>query len=528
MEENEFKFTTGVGTGLRYNQGKLRHDLIHSKALEDMVKVLTDGANKYEPRNWQKGMSWSSLIASLKRHLIAIEKGEDYDKESGNLHIAHLACNAHFLNAFYHDFPQGDDRVKKILNLPKISLDVDGVIADFMGAWHEIYSEIPSNPSTYYCDRQMLKRFEEMKNNNSLDDFYLNIKPLIKSNDLLFEPECYITSRPINKEITEQWLDNNKFPAKPVISLNIRESKVKFAKENNVERKQKPQITENDNFFNIIDNEEKAYYLGFICADGSIASDKIKKTRLAFTINTKDKNILLKFKELIKTTAPVNDRIYIDKRNGREIHSTYLIIYSQKIINDLLKLGVGSDKTKNLNLPKINNDLIKHLIRGLVDGDGHIGKRVVSIISTKECVDDILKYLKNYNIFATKFEKFINKEKNVYMRYFYKDGLKFLNHIYSNATVFLERKYESYLQRIENYDNETIQTTTQIKILSLKDNIIFNSPKECAASINISSCHFSTKLNRNDFVGIYKKIEKNIIILKRNGERIIKTFPIEN
>ena len=99
-------------TAKRYNEGKLRFDLIHPYANEQMVRVLTKGAEKYAPRNWEKGMLWSDVIASLKRHLHAIESGEDVDEETGELHIAHLACNAHFLTAYYKIYPQGDDRRK--------------------------------------------------------------------------------------------------------------------------------------------------------------------------------------------------------------------------------------------------------------------------------------------------------------------------------------------------------------------------------------------------------------------------------
>ncbi len=57
------------GEGLRFNEGKLRYDLVEPFAHEKMVEVLTLGATKYAERNWEKGMKWSIVIASLKRHL---------------------------------------------------------------------------------------------------------------------------------------------------------------------------------------------------------------------------------------------------------------------------------------------------------------------------------------------------------------------------------------------------------------------------------------------------------------------------
>jgi uncharacterized HAD superfamily protein len=53
--------------------------------------------------------------------------------------------------------------------------------------------------------------------------------------DLPFEPHCYITSRPVSKEVSEAWLDKHHFPAKPVYSIDVRTSKVQVAKDAGVE-----------------------------------------------------------------------------------------------------------------------------------------------------------------------------------------------------------------------------------------------------------------------------------------------------
>jgi hypothetical protein len=251
-EKNEKKnkdttATTGKGGGLRFNKGKLRYDLVQPNAMEDFVQVLTDGAEKYFDRNWENGLTWTSVLASLKRHVAAIEKGEDYDLESGRLHIAHAACNVHFINAFYYIFPQGDDRPKRFLKQPHIGLDIDGVLADFTASWNALYPEISAIPNSWYLDRKVAIRFNEMCNKGTLDDFYLNIKPLILPTELPFEPHCYITSRPVSKEITEAWLDKYHFPAKKVISIDIKQSKVEVAKEAGVE------IFIDDSYENFVD-----------------------------------------------------------------------------------------------------------------------------------------------------------------------------------------------------------------------------------------------------------------------------------
>lgn len=68
------------------------------------------GAKKYAPWNWAKGMAWSAVIASMKRHLLAIAHGESLDDESGVNHWGGVGCNAVMLTHYYTYYPQGDDR----------------------------------------------------------------------------------------------------------------------------------------------------------------------------------------------------------------------------------------------------------------------------------------------------------------------------------------------------------------------------------------------------------------------------------
>ena len=279
--EKDLSSVTTKGKGLRFNKGKLRYDLVHPQAHEDMVDILTMGAEKYFDRNWENGLSWTSVIASLKRHVAAIEKGEDYDYDpncpdcisgtckshSGRLHIAHAACNIHFLNAFYYTFPQGDDRPKSYLKLPKIGLDIDGVLADFMTSWNKVYPDVPVDGSTWYLDRKIGERFKKMREINILDIFYLGLNPLIKAEELPFEPHCYITSRPVTKEVTEQWLDNHNFPSKPVYSVDVRHTKVDIAKEAGVE------IFIDDSFDNFVDLNNNGIFTYLYTATWNLKHD---------------------------------------------------------------------------------------------------------------------------------------------------------------------------------------------------------------------------------------------------------------
>jgi hypothetical protein len=94
--------------GTKYDNGKLRMDLLPFEALEEVAKVLTFGAKKYDDHNWRKGFKYSRLLGAALRHLSAFAQGEDFDKESGETHLAHAACCilfllSHELNAYGED-----------------------------------------------------------------------------------------------------------------------------------------------------------------------------------------------------------------------------------------------------------------------------------------------------------------------------------------------------------------------------------------------------------------------------------------
>lgn len=218
-----------LGTGLRKNEGKLRYDLIHPVANKGLAEVLTLGSRKYEPRNWEKGMKWSNVISSLKRHLAAIEAGEDYDQETGLLHADHVQCNAHFLSAYYTIYPQGDDRAHHFRPKLRIGLDIDGVICDFIGGTLKKYGQPYPNP-VHWNDPIIVEILESVKGDK---DFWLGLQPLVDPRKLLIQPSAYITHRGIDNSVTEDWLNKTGFPRAKVISVSG--SKLKACLDNKID-----------------------------------------------------------------------------------------------------------------------------------------------------------------------------------------------------------------------------------------------------------------------------------------------------
>jgi hypothetical protein len=79
--------------GLRFDAGKPRYDLLPADALHELAMVYTKGAEKYEDRNWELGMSWSRCFAAAMRHMWSFWRGRTYDDETGCHHMAMAAWN---------------------------------------------------------------------------------------------------------------------------------------------------------------------------------------------------------------------------------------------------------------------------------------------------------------------------------------------------------------------------------------------------------------------------------------------------
>ena len=105
----------------RLNEGKPRIDLVEPLLIIEIAKVMTIGAEKYGDRNWEKGFKWSTVYASLQRHILAWYSGEDTDQESGLSHLSHAACNIMMLIHHNKYKKELDDRVKTVESIKIIT-----------------------------------------------------------------------------------------------------------------------------------------------------------------------------------------------------------------------------------------------------------------------------------------------------------------------------------------------------------------------------------------------------------------------
>ena len=85
---------------MKFDTGKLRYSLVPPKAIKELAKVLTYGAKKYKPNNWQKVEDANRYVDALYRHLEAWRSGEKLDNESRLSHLSHALTNVAFLIHF--------------------------------------------------------------------------------------------------------------------------------------------------------------------------------------------------------------------------------------------------------------------------------------------------------------------------------------------------------------------------------------------------------------------------------------------
>lgn len=101
-------------TGEKKDNGKPRWELLDYSAIEEIVKVLTLGAQKYEARNWELGIHYGRVFGAVQRHLSAWWMGESTDKETGLSHLSHALTELMFLSAYEkRGMKEFDDRPRK-------------------------------------------------------------------------------------------------------------------------------------------------------------------------------------------------------------------------------------------------------------------------------------------------------------------------------------------------------------------------------------------------------------------------------
>lgn len=206
----------------------------------------------------------------------------------------------------------------------------------------------------------------------------------------------------------------------------------------------------NDKFFEVIDTEEKAYWLGFLLADGSICKNK---DIISIGLSSVDKEHLVKFTKAINSNHNICDYMANNNVTNKKYETSDLVITSKKMKDDLAKYNIVPNKTKEEKPCILRDDLIRHYIRGFFDGDGWITsynrrpqdrcknqKWEIGFGSSYEMINYISNHLSKELKIAYKEPK-----KNCIYRIRYSSNIdieKIIDYLYKDATVYLDRKHE--------------------------------------------------------------------------------------
>lgn len=218
----------------------------------------------------------------------------------------------------------------------------------------------------------------------------------------------------------------------------------------------------NDSFFKNIDTPNKAYILGFLYADGYVQKDG-KYVRL--TLAEYDKEILEKIEIAMRIEVNLN---LLKARKKNQANQYQLTLCKAEGAKYLIEHGCTPHKTFDIRFPTwLSDELMPHFIRGYFDGDGSIASQTAKRANINFCSNPI---------FIQEAQKYLNEKLNIetyiscpqnsnisYLCFGNKEAKsKFMEYIYKNADLYMERKYQCYLYwKNRNYQQLSKKETRQ-------------------------------------------------------------------
>lgn len=229
--------------------------------------------------------------------------------------------------------------------------------------------------------------------------------------------------------------------------------------------------TINENYFSNIDLPEKAYWLGFLDADGSINRNKIN-----LTLQRRDEKTIQKFLDSIGSNKPIKYKtVYL--KGEKECKQAYVSIDSISLVKDLERYGCARNKSLTLFPPVLlSKDLVPYWVLGYMDGDGSIStfsdknrnnylRLKISFTGTKEVLEFIKKFFQN----SAKIVREHHCQNNTY-RFSVTEtkAIDFLTYVYSDRRIYeisLDRKRDKFFEymryRKERHASKSTRNSAQ-------------------------------------------------------------------
>ena len=213
----------------------------------------------------------------------------------------------------------------------------------------------------------------------------------------------------------------------------------------------------NEHYFDQIDSQDKAYILGLLWADGH---NRVDRGGVILELQEDDKELLEKINNITENERPLR-KVALNDKNPSWKNQYNLLWQSKHLSNVLNQYGMCQRKSLVLKFPEwIDKELYPHFIRGYMDGDGCVcymkqnNKIQVSMVGTRMFLEDVQKICDNIGVKAyithdTRANEVIcslSIVSNVC-------SIRFLDWLYSNANLKMERKYNKYQQFLNSINN---------------------------------------------------------------------------
>lgn len=194
--------------------------------------------------------------------------------------------------------------------------------------------------------------------------------------------------------------------------------------------------------FDIIDKPIKAYWLGFLFADGYVSNGE-KTNNVELSLQLDDKDHLVKYRKFLKAENEV-------KTDSFRCRFTVTNKYFRE---RLIELGCVNNKSLILRFPDISifrdPKLVKDFIRGYVDGDGCLCLvRGVypefSVLGTLEFLNELQKYLPLKKVQKLRRNDYKSDSNTFVLTFSGKTAIKVSSFLYNKSKTYLSRKYNKY------------------------------------------------------------------------------------
>lgn len=230
-------------------------------------------------------------------------------------------------------------------------------------------------------------------------------------------------------------------------------------------------LFKDETFFEMINSEEKAYFLGLIYADGFVSSSK---GSFGISLQEEDKYLIDQLKESLKFAGSVKN---VGRKKPHHKDRFRIDVSSIKMLGDLSKLGVVDKKSLILRFPTeelVPIEFMPHFLRGVFDGDGSISIKTynrkrdgkislsldTSITSSQDFCNGLEQFLNN-QLKINVNNRCDGRSKAHSIKISHRQALIFLDFIYKDFSkhLYMKRKFEKFIKIIKDMKDKSADHT---------------------------------------------------------------------